>query len=268
MESVKNFIKKNKFFPSKKMGQNFLSDSLVIESICNNIPNLDEYDCILEIGPGLGAITNYLISTNKPVISIELDKRLYQKIKTTFSGFKNFTVINDDFLETNLDKITTQYHNIIVVANIPYSITTPILLKCLKFNKIQALYIMVQKEVADKLVYSKPSNRNASTNSINYYFDIKKVLSIKKTSFTPQPKVDSFLIFLKRKNQKKYDHNFYLFMRPFFLSKRKKLLNNLPPLIDKNKMMLFLNKLGFNSNTRAEELNYNHWMQIYSEFKK
>lgn len=150
MDSVKQILKNKKFFPSKKMGQNFLTDSNIISKIYDNIPNLDDYDCILEVGPGLGAITNFLVKTGKPVVCVELDKRLYADLKTKFNNVKNLTLINNDFLEVNLDNLCKKYDSVILIANIPYSITTPIVVKALSFNKIKQLYIMVQKEVADK----------------------------------------------------------------------------------------------------------------------
>lgn len=268
MNNIKQFLKKQKFLPSKKMGQNFLSNPLVIDEICANIPNLDKYDCILEIGPGLGAITEYLVSTNKPLICIELDKRLYANLQHKFKNFKNLKLVNDDFLEVDLEQLTNSYKNIIVIANIPYSITTPIVLKCLGFNRIKTLYIMVQKEVADKWVYSKTSNRNAATNIINYYFDMTKVMTIKNTNFVPPPKVDSAMVLLDKKSGENYDPDFYKFIRPFFLARRKKLLNNLPYGISKQTMLTMLKQLGFDENVRAEALDYNHWMKIYKSFKK
>ena len=150
MKDIKRILKNKKFLPSKKMGQNFLSNPLIIDEICANIPDLQSYDCILEIGPGLGAITDYLVEQDKPLICIELDKRLYADLKIKFKNHNNLTLVNDDFLEVDLNKLTSKYNNIIVIANIPYSITTPIILKCLSFNKIKTLYIMVQKEVANK----------------------------------------------------------------------------------------------------------------------
>ena len=267
MANIKQILKQKKFFPSKKMGQNFLSDINAINKICDNLPDLSKYDCVIEIGPGLGAITSFLVEKSSKLICIELDKRLYADLKTKFSRHKNLKIINDDFLELDLQTLCSQFKKVIVVANIPYSITTPIILKSLSFNKIKALYIMVQKEVADKWVYSKTSNRNASTNIINYYFDVKRVLNIKNTCFVPAPKVDSSMVLLKRKNDEEYDHNFYDFMKPFFLAKRKKLLNNIPKGIDKEKLTSFLEKLGFDNNVRSEQLTYEDWKKIYLVFK-
>lgn len=268
MENIKSILKHKKFLPSKKMGQNFLSNASIINDICENIPNLDKYDCILEIGPGLGAITQYLINLGKPLICVELDKRLFAELKNKFNEKTNLTLINDDFLDINLNKITKAYNNVIVIANIPYSITTPIIIKCLSFNKIKTLYIMVQKEVANKWVYSKTSNRNASTNIINYYFDIKKIMTIKNTNFTPPPKVDSEMVILNKKNNKTYDPNFYKFIKNFFISKRKKMINNIPSFIKKESLINFLKQKGFNTDIRAEILDYNHWWEMYQIFKK
>ena len=139
MDNIKKFLKRNKFLPSKKMGQNFLSNPMVIADICDNIPDLDSFDCILEIGPGLGAITEYLVNTNKPVIGVELDKRLYADLKSKFKKQTNLTLVNNDFLEIDLSELTKKYKSVIVIANIPYSITTPIILKCLSFSKIKTL---------------------------------------------------------------------------------------------------------------------------------
>lgn len=265
---IKQTLKDKKFLPSKKMGQNFLSDINIINKIIDLAPDLTQYDAVIEIGPGLGAITQLLVKKVDRLICVELDKRLYADLKIKFKNYKNLQLINDDFLEINLENLCKEFKNVIVVANIPYSITTPIVVKCLSFNKIKSLYIMVQKEVADKWVYSKTANRNASTNIINYYFDVKKILHISKNCFVPAPKVDSSMVLLNKKTNEEYDVNFFKFMRPFFLAKRKKLLNNLPKNISKETILPILNKLGFDSNVRSEQLNYNQWKEIYKIFKK
>ncbi len=267
MANIKQILKQKKFYPSKKMGQNFLSDINTINKICENLPDLNSYDCVIEIGPGLGAITSFLAGRSPKLICIELDKRLYFDLKKKFAKYQNLEIINDDFLELDLPKLCHKFKKIIIVANIPYSITTPIILKSLSFKKIKTLYIMVQKEVADRWIYSKASNRNASTNIINYYFDVKKVFNIKNSCFVPVPKVDSSMVLLNKKNNEEYDKNFYDFMKPFFLAKRKKLLNNIPKGIDKRELIGLLKKLGFDNNVRSEQLTYEDWRKIYLFFK-
>lgn len=267
MQEINNFLKKSNFKPSKKMGQNFLSDHDVIHEIFSYLPNLNKYDCILEIGPGLGAMTNHLIKQNKPVISIELDKRLYAFLVNKFNNNPNLRIINDDFLTVDLDKILSAYKNIIVIANIPYSITTPIVVKCLSYYSIKTLFIMVQKDVAIKWYYDKTTNRNASTNILNYYFNIDKKMDIKNTSFTPPPKIDSSIVQLDKKTTEQYDPNFYKFIKQFFLSKRKTLLNNLPPYINRLEFTSIIQKMGYPTNIRAENLNYNDWKKLYSLYR-
>lgn len=267
MDNIKQILKKKSFHPSKKMGQNFLSDINVINKICENIPDLSNFDCVIEIGPGLGAITENLVQISPHLICIELDKRLFANLNTKFSSYKNTEIINDDFLDFDLDKKLSNFNNVIVIANIPYSITTPIILKCLRCQKIKTLYIMVQKEVADKWIYSKSSNRNAATNIINYYFDISRTMNIKNTSFVPAPKVDSAMVVLNRKNEEKYDAKFYEFMKPFFLAKRKKMLNNLPTHLNKQELIRILIEFGYDENVRSEQLTYDQWQKIYQRFK-
>lgn len=262
-KQVNIFKKQQKFYPSKKMGQNFLVDNSAINKIIDNVPNLYDYDLILEIGPGLGAITDSLVKTQKPVIAIELDKRLFEQINKKFSVYNNFKVINNDVLQVDFDELLNKYKNVIVIANLPYSITTPIVIKCLKQQKISSLYIMVQKEVGDKWDYKIKSNRNASTNILNSFYNIKKCFDIKNTSFNPVPKVDSSMMLLTRKNNSVYDEKFYSFLKTIFLAKRKKLLNNFSNIADKQKMVNILKELSINLNIRAEELQYEDLFQIY-----
>lgn len=266
MSSNKTFNKK--FYPSKKMGQNFLIDKNIINNICSNIPDLSLYDCVIEIGPGRGAITENLLQLSNKLICIELDKRLFADLVVKYKDKKNVQIINDDFLQIDLQKLCKPFKRIIIVANIPYSITNPIVLKSLACDKIKTLYIMVQKEVADKWIYSKTSNRNASTNIINYYFHVEKVLDINKRAFNPIPKVDSAMILLDKKSNEKYDEEFYEFIKPFFHAKRKKILNNLPPKISRFEFISCLKTNNFDPNIRAEELDYFDWLKIYKYFKK
>ena len=150
MINVKQFLQNINFNPSKKMGQNFLINDQVIQSICNHFPHFKNYNSIIEIGPGLGAITSFLVKTNKKIVAVELDKRLYDYLHKTFSHYHNLKLINNDFLELDLNNQEICPPNTLIFANIPYSITSPIILKCLASSNIKTLYIMLQKEVADK----------------------------------------------------------------------------------------------------------------------
>lgn len=267
MINVKQFLQNINFNPSKKMGQNFLINDQVIQSICNHFPHLKNYNSIIEIGPGLGAITSFLVKTNKKIVAVELDKRLYDYLHKTFSHYHNLKLINNDFLELDLNNQEICPPNTLIFANIPYSITSPIILKCLASSNIKTLYIMLQKEVADKWNYKLTSNRNAFSNIINYYYELTKVLDIKKTTFFPMPKVDSVMVVLDKKTNEKYDSNFFRFIQMFFTHKRKKIINNIPFCINKKNFILLLVKLGYDINIRPEVLTYNDWKWLYDNLK-
>ena len=267
MIDVKKFLQDINFNPSKKMGQNFLIDKQVIYEICNHIPNLSKYSSIIEIGPGLSAITSFLVRTSKKIFAIELDKRLCDYLHKRFGQFPNLKIINDDFLEIDLNKYGLCLNDVLVFANIPYSITSPIILKCLSNFNIKTLYIMIQKEVANKWDYQSTSSRNALSNILNYYFVLTKVLDISRNAFFPIPKVDSTMVILDKRSNEKYDCNFYNFIQMFFFHKRKKIINNSPFCINKKKFIELLTKLGYDVNIRPEVLAYNHWKWLYDNFK-
>ena len=254
-----------KFFPSKQMGQNFLIDREIVQSICDILPNFALYDAILEIGPGKGVITRPLVSLNIPLFCIELDKRLFADLKIKYQACKNLTLINDDVLMVDFVKLFQPYKKIIIVANIPYNITSPIILKCLNEVKIDAMYLMVQKEVARKLNYHKTTTRNAFVNIVNYYYDVKIFFDISPKSFSPQPEVYSSFIGLKRKRFEPFNWQFFKFMKPFFLSKRKKLLNNIHPFIAKEALVKWLEQNNIDLNIRAENLDYDIFMKMFHD---
>lgn len=256
-----------KFFPSKQMGQNFLIDKEIVLSICNVLPDFVQYDAILEIGPGIGAITEHLVSLNKPLFCIELDKRLFTGLKVKFQAYKNLVLINDDVLKVDFAKLFQPHKKVIIVANIPYNITSPIILKCLNEVKIDAMYLMVQKEVARKLNYHKTTNRNAFVNIVNYYYNVEIFFDISPKSFSPQPEVYSSFIGLQRKRFEPLNWQFFKFIKPFFLSKRKKLLNNIHPFVMKEVMVKWLKQNNIDLNVRAENLDYDIFMKMFHDLR-
>ena len=254
-----------KFFPSKQMGQNFLIDQNIIQQICNVLPNFSTYDVIFEVGPGKGAITNFLVKQNKPLVCLELDKRLYSDLKNKYLNNNNLHLFNDDVLDVDFVSLFKQYQKVIMVANIPYNITSPIIFKCLNENKIKKMYLMLQKEVAQKLDYKKTTNRNAFVNIVNYYYDVENLFDIKSTSFSPQPKVNSSFVLLKRKRNEQFNFKFFKFMKPFFLAKRKKMLNNIHPFVKKNILIQWMQVNHIDLNVRAENLDYDIFMKMFLE---
>lgn len=254
-----------KFFPSKQMGQNFLVDQKVVNAIYDVLPDFSQYDAILEIGPGMGVLTKYLLESKKPLFCVELDKRLFANLKDKFGNYTNLTLINDDVLMLDFAKLLQQYKKVIIVANIPYNITSPIILKCLNEPKILAMYLMVQKEVAHKLNYYKTINRNAFVNIVNCYCDEEIFFDVPPASFSPQPKVYSSFICLTRKRFEPFNWQFFKFMKPFFLAKRKKLLNNIHPQIKKEVLTKWLEQHKIDLNIRAEALDYDIFIKMFKD---
>ena len=219
----------NSFAPSKNKGQNFLIDHRIISDIYQTISDVDQYDAVLEIGPGTGVLTNFLIAKSKHLFCVELDKKLFSFLQKKFVKQKNFCLINDDILKINFDHLFSNFHQILVVANIPYNITSPIIIKCLKNKKILKMYFMMQFEVATKIYhYQIYHNRNAFSNIVNYCCYIEKFFDVNRDCFFPRPRVNSSFISLTKKKDIEYDFNFHKFLNGIFKFKRKKIVNNYP----------------------------------------
>ena len=186
----------------KKFGQNFLIDSNVLDGIVT-ASGVTDKDCVLEIGPGIGSLTQYLAEAAYRVVAVEIDKSLMPVLSDTLSEYNNVTVINEDVLKVNIDAIVEEYNNgkpIKVVANLPYYITTPIIMKLFESGaKIESITVMVQKEVADRMVMG-PGNKDYGSLSlaVGYYANASKVMDVSPSSFIPQPGVGSAVVKLLR----------------------------------------------------------------------
>lgn len=253
----------NSFIPSKKKGQNFLIDHKIISDIYQIIEDIDQYEAVLEIGPGTGVLTNFLIVKSKHLFCIELDKKLFSFLQKKFVGKKNINLINDDILKIDFNHLFSKFKQIIVVANIPYNITSPIIIKCLKNEKIRKMYFMMQFEVASKLYhYQINHNRNAFSNIVNYCCYVKKFFDVDRNCFFPQPRVNSSFVSLVKKNGVKYNLNFHKFLNTIFKFKRKKIMNNYPL---KKQMKDWLTIHKINLNIRAEQLDYQILFKMYED---
>ena len=194
-------LKKYHINASKSLGQNFLIDDLIVENTVDSA-NISKDDLIIEIGPGLGTLTARLLESAKKVIAIELDKRMITILEDRFSLYDNFDLINEDVLKVDLKSIIENEKNknnvkdVKIVANLPYYITTPIIMKLLEEKlDIESITVMVQKEVADRLT-AKPGDKlaGAITYTVSYYSIAKEILSVPKESFIPSPEVESAVI--------------------------------------------------------------------------
>ena len=227
-------MKKYHIRADKSLGQNFLVDDEAVSGIVE-AANVSKDDLIIEIGPGLGTLTKELLEKAGKVICIELDKRMIDILHDRFSLYKNFQVINDDVLKVDLKELIQKekIKNAKIVANLPYYITTPIIMKLLEDRlDIETITVMIQKEVADRLVTEPGTgDTGAITYAIHYYTKPSRVLEVQNTSFIPAPKVNSTVIRLEvlKEPVVKVDDEKALFelIKYAFMQKRKTLVNSL-----------------------------------------
>lgn len=263
-QETKYLMNKYNITANKSYGQNFLIDENIVSGIVEKA-EVSKKDLVIEIGPGLGTLTSFLLERAGKVICIELDTHMLKILNDRFSLYNNFELINDDVLKVNLKELisnNSEFENVKVVANLPYYITTPIIMKLLeeKLN-LTSITVMVQKEVAERLTEAPGSKNTGSiTYSINYYTNPKTVLEVPKESFIPSPKVDSSVIKLDVLKEPKInvinEETFFKVVKCAFMQKRKTLINSLSNSGISNKETLenILNELGLDSRVRAEQL--------------
>lgn len=219
----------------KKFGQNFLVDKNILEKIVDAAQITDE-DCVLEIGPGIGTMTQYLAKRAKTVIAVEVDKNLIPVLQETLSSYNNVTIINQDVLKADLNRLIKEYGNsasVKVVANLPYYITTPIIMALFENHiALQNITIMIQKEVAERM-QAEPGTKNygALSLAVQYYAKPEIIVKVPASCFLPKPNVDSTVIRLTKYNKPLFpaEDETYLFavIRASFNQRRKTLVNGL-----------------------------------------
>ena len=277
-EETKFLMKKYQISANKNLGQNFLIDENVIQNIIESA-QISQNDFVIEIGPGLGTLTSQLVEKAGKVIAIELDKKMVKILQERFSLYSNFQLLNEDVLKVDLktliEKENTKKCPVKIVANLPYYITTPIIMKLLEEKlPMQNITVMVQKEVADRLT-AIPGEKNtgAITYCVYYYCEPKQVMLVPNTSFIPEPKVNSEVIQLNiRQNppvQLKDEIVFFKIVKASFMQRRKTLLNGLTNagIISKEKMREILNKMQLPETVRGEDLSIEQFAQIANEFE-
>lgn len=275
------FMKKYGISANKRLGQNFLIDDNVVEEIINNA-EISTNDYVIEIGPGLGTLTSKLVEKAGKVTCIELDDRMITILQDRFSLYENFELINEDVLKIDLKKLiednlsNTNFEKVKVVANLPYYITTPIIMKLLNDRlDLANITVMVQKEVAERLV-AEPGGKEcgAITYSIYYYSNPSICVQVDKHSFIPAPDVDSAVIKLEMLDGpriKLEDEKFYFsIIKASFMQKRKTLVNALTNgklISSKEEAEKMLIQLGFDKNIRGEKLTLEDYKKIYDYLK-
>lgn len=277
-DETKFLMKKYNIFANKNLGQNFLIDESVILDSCN-AANICEDDLIIEIGPGFGTLTKYLLEKAGKVIAIELDDRMISILKERFFMYEKFKIINEDVLKIDLKTLIKNERkdnikNVKIVANLPYYITTPIIMKLLEDKlDIESITVMIQKEVADRLT-AIPGKKDtgAITYTVYYYAEANKIRLVDETSFIPEPSVKSEIINLKIRKEpviKKIDEEkLFRIIKSSFQQRRKTLVNSLSNsgIIEKAKIINILRELELKENIRAEELTLQDFANISNKF--
>ena len=264
--ATKEIINKYSFAFQKKFGQNFLIDSNILESIVS-AADITKDDFVLEIGPGIGTMTQYLCETARQVVAVEIDKMLIPILQDTLSEYDNVEVINQDVLKLDINALAQEKNAgqpIKVVANLPYYITTPIIMGLFESGvPIESITIMVQKEVADRM-QTGPGSKDygALSLAVQYYAEAKVQLNVSATCFMPRPNVDSAVIKLTRHKTPVVDVKdeklMFKVIRASFNQRRKTLVNGLKNSSEldfsKEKILEAINTIGKEESIRGEKL--------------
>lgn len=266
-KEMHTLLETNAFSFKKKFGQNFIIDENIIDSILKNI-ELSKDTMVIEIGPGAGSLTYKLSKYAKNVLCYEIDTSLKAILDENLCTCSNVDIVYDDFLKRDINKDLEKYtySKLYVVANLPYYITTPILVKFIEEQvPAEKMVFMVQKEVGDRFK-AKPKTKDygSLTVYLNYYFDVRKVIQVSKNVFLPKPNVDSIVIEFKRKDKLpflKKEELFFKLVRDSFSQKRKTIKNNLKE-YDLEKIEKVLQKNAFSLASRAEELPLEVFIEI------
>lgn len=280
---TKNILNKYAIKANKRFGQNFLIDDNILDDIIK-VSDITAEDLVIEIGPGLGNLTEYILDKCKFSVLIEIDKSMVKIINDRFKEYNNYILLNEDILKINIDekikeieKINNcKYTNIKVVANLPYYITTPILFKLLEdSNRISQITVMVQKEVAERMVANpKTKDYGILTLMVQYLSSSKIEFIVPKESFIPSPKVTSAIITLKR--EKRYSVNneelLYKIIHGSFAQRRKKMINSMifskSIEIEKEELIKLVKEIGKNENVRAEEMSLEDFIELTNYITK
>lgn len=274
---IKSILNDHNFNFSKKLGQNFIINSEICKLIAEQI--LEDETGIIEIGPGIGTLTEILAKKFEKVVAVEIDKRLIEILDKTLILHKNIKIINSDIFDVNLNEIISNEfpdNTASICSNLPYYITSQLIMWILEseFN-INSLILMVQKEAAERICASPGTRKcGAISVAVRFYSSPKILFDVPKENFYPMPKVDSSVIKLDLYK----NHNFsvenkkllFKIVKSVFLKRRKNILNSLSSglKLEKEKILFILDLLNLNKNLRAENLKFQDFINISNELSK
>lgn len=271
-------VNKHGFRFSKSLGQNFLIDDNIIDKIVEGA-NAGTNDKIIEVGPGIGTLTRALASKSEKVLVVEIDKSLIPILEDTLSDFDNIKVVNEDIIKADVKTLIDQNLDggpVKLVANLPYYITTPIIMRFLEESiNVSDIVVMVQKEVAERM-NAKPGKKDfgALSVAVQYYCDTEIVAKVPRHLFVPQPNVDSIVIALRVRPEKKYkvdnEELFFKAVKAAFGQRRKTLLNSLTSMgiLDKSKISEVLLESNIDEKRRGETLSLEEFASLANNINK
>lgn len=270
---MNELLDSNDFKFKKKFGQNFIVDQNIIDKIILG-SGVDKNTMVIEIGPGAGSLTYKLASSSKNILCYEIDETLKDILSSNLANFNNVDIKFGDFLNCDVlsDLKNYSYDKLYVVANLPYYITTPIIMKIIEDKvPVDKIVVMVQKEVGDRFK-ALPGSRDYGSLSIflNYYFDVVKLMDISRNIFIPKPNVDSIVVEFRRKENSfslKNEEVFFKLVRDSFRQKRKTIRNNLSG-YDLDIIESVLSKYGYDLSVRAEALGIDIFVDIANNLTK
>lgn len=268
-------LKKYGLFAKKSFGQNFIIEPAIVEKIARSC-QADSESAVIEIGPGIGALTEQLAKVAKQVVAFEIDERLLEVLKDTLAEYPNVEVIHQDFLQTDIQQIVSRLaqdcNKVVVCANLPYYITTPILFAIFESDaSIPVITVMMQKEVADRFS-AKVSTKdyNALSVIVQYQYEVKTIMKIPKTIFNPKPAVDSAVVqfcIKEKSNQVCDQEGFFELVKACFKQRRKTLYNNLREYLNENELAVhLLEETNLPVQCRAENLTLDQFIKLWEVF--
>lgn len=276
LEETKFIMNKYHIKANRNLGQNFLIREEVVQMIVDS-SEIEKGDLVIEIGPGLGTLTKSLLEKAGKVICIELDKKMVAILEDRFAFYQNFELLNQDVLKVDLRRLiekereNSTIKKVKIVANLPYYITTPIIMKLLEEQlPLESITVMIQKEVADRLIAIPGEKETGSiTYSVYYYAEAEGILEVPNSSFLPEPEVTSKVIKLRVRKEPpvKVENKELMFqvIKCAFMQRRKTLLNalvNTKVFKNKEEGIKILEKLGMDSNIRPEKLKLEDYANI------
>lgn len=269
---VKDIIDLYGFRFSKSLGQNFLIDKNFVDKIVDGADIAGKN--VIEVGPGIGTISYEMAKNCKKLVLIEIDDSLIPILEENMSDFENVTIIHKDILKTDLKEIQDKYfggESFEFVSNLPYYITTPIIEKIFEEDlDCHSMTIMVQKEVADRMLATEKDKDYSSLSVfVKYYADAKLLTKVPKSVFMPQPKIDSAVLRLDLRiyDEKVNKEKLFALVKAGFLKRRKTILNSLSAVAEKEDLKKVFEKLDIKENLRAENLSLDDFIRIANELE-